>query len=432
LGAFEVERVYTQVDSKFGGQLSISPAHQILKSGVAMKLDRKVLLPSLSGLQYGYNTSVIAGASIFVTKTFSLSDFQAGILVSIAMIGLCLASFAGILSNIIGRKPSLILSAICMMVGGLLCFLAPHFISLLVGRFLVGLGCGIAIVVAPIYLTEVAPANVRGRILNLNQIGIAVGALIAYLCSYLFEDWRMLFGVAVFPALIQGVGLFFIEESCSRAQRSEASWKKLVLPSYRSRFNLVLGLSLFQALTGNAAVFFFAPSVFQSVGFSDPKSSLLATTLIGVVGLLAILFSFWAVDHLGRRFLLFLSLLGIALSLFCIFLFPSPMVTLIAVLFYVAFYFLGMGPIPPIVIGEISPVNVRGHVMSLMGGMGWMTNYFVTVSFLPLIDTLGTGGTFFIYAVFCIVGFGFLYVFLPETKMKSFEEIDHLFNQKRL
>jgi len=384
----------------------------------------------LSGFQYGYNTSVIAGALIFVTETFSLSDFQAGTLVAIAMIGLCLASFAGILSNAIGRKPSLILSTICFTVGGLICFLAPNFILLLGGRFLVGLGCGIAIVVAPIYLTEVAPANIRGRILNLNQIGIASGSLIAYLCSYLLEDWRILFGIAIFPALIQGVGLFFIEESCSHDQRSEASWKKLVVPSYRSRFNLVLGLSLFQALTGSAAVFFFAPSVFQSVGFSDSKSSLLATTLVGAIYLLAILFSFWTIDQLGRRFLLFASLLGMALSLFCIFLFPSPIITLIAILFYVAFYSVGMGPIPPLVIGEISPVNVRGHVMSLMGGIGWMTNYFITVSFLPLINTLGTGGTFFIYAVFCIVGFGIFYTFLPETKMKNLDEIDNLFKQK--
>ena len=347
-----------------------------------------------------------------------------------AMIGLCLASFTGILSNAIGRKLSLILSTICFTVGGLICFLAPNFILLLVGRFLVGLGCGIAIVVAPIYLTEVAPANVRGRILNLNQIGIAAGALIAYLCSYLFEDWRILFGVAIFPALIQGVGLFFIEESCSHDQRSEASWKKLVLPSYRSRFHLVLGLSFFQAFTGNAAVFFFAPSVFQSVGFSDPKSSLLATTFIGVIYLLAILLSFWAVDQLGRRFLLFTSLLGMALSLFCIFLFPSPTITLIAILFYVAFYSIGMGPIPPLVIGEISPVNVRGHVMSLMGSIGWMINYFISVSFLPLINILGIGGTFSIYAVFCIVGFGVFYILLPETKTKSLEEIDNLFKQK--
>ncbi|NNM43171.1 MAG: MFS transporter [Chlamydiae bacterium] len=396
-----------------------------------MKVDKNLIIPSLSGLQYGYNTAVIAGALLYLTKTFSLTALQEGFLVAMAMVGLCIAAFAGILSNVIGRKPSLLLSSGFFLIGELLCVWAPTFPILLVGRFLVGAGCGIAVVVSPIYLIEMAPAETRGAILNLNQIGIALGSLFAYICNYLFEDWRMMFGVAILPALIQGAGLFFVPESIDKAKRSEASWKRVIDPSYLPRFKVVLALSFFQALCGSAAVFFFAPSVFESVGFADPKSSLLATILIGLVYLCAILVSFWVIDRLGRRFLLFTSLWGMALTLFTIFLFPTPLVTLICLLFYIAFYSLGMGPVPPLVIGEISPVQVRGHVMSLMGMIGWSVNYFITLTFLPLVGYLTVGGTFLIYAGFCLIGFGFFYGSIPETKKKSLDEIDRLFKKSR-
>lgn len=402
-----------------------------------MKLDKKLLIPALSGLQYGYNTSIIAGALLFITTEFSLSPFREGILVASAMIGLCIASFAGILSNSIGRKASLFCGAVCFIAGALLCALTPSYHFLLIGRFLVGLGSGIAVVVAPIYLTEMALPENRGKILNLNQIGIAVGSLIAYSCNYLLSSWRVMFAIALIPALIQFAGLFFIKESQDKKRCSVASWKNVLDPSFRRRFKIILAISLFQALSGSAAVFFFAPRVFENAGFASADSSLLATILIGIVYLCAILFSFLAIDRLGRRPLLIASLSGMALSLLIISFFfwiHSPWantVTLVCLLTYIAAYSIGMGPVvPPMVIGEISTMQVRGHMMSLMGAIGWTTNYFISITFLPLIGALTLGGTLFIYAIFCLIGLLFSYLVIPETKQKTFEEIETLFKEK--
>lgn len=401
-----------------------------------MNFDKKLLIPSLSGFQYGFNTSIIAGALLFITTEFSLSPFREGLLVAIAMLGLCIASFAGILANRIGRKPSLFCGAACFILGAFLCAIAPNYHLLLIGRFLLGLGSGIAVVVAPIYLTEMAPPKNRGKILNLNQLGIATGALIAYCCNYLFDSWRWMFGVALIPALIQFIGLFFIEESRDEKSCATASWKKVLQPSFRKRFKISLALSLFQALAGSAAVFFFAPRVFESAGFTGTNSSLLATVLVGIVYLCAILFSFWAIDNLGRRFLILASLGGMALCLLIIsflFLIHSPwtnIITLISLLTYVGFYSVGMGPVPPLVIGEISSMQMRGHMMSLMGATGWITTYFISISFLPLMDSLTLGGALFIYAIFCLLGLLFSYFNIPETKKKTFEEIETLFKEK--
>jgi MFS family permease len=347
-----------------------------------------------------------------------------------------MASFSGILSNYIGRKNSLFLSAICFILGSFICACAPNYHLLLLGRFLAGLGSGIVVVVAPIYLVEVAPPESRGRILNLNQIGIASGSLCAYFFNYWLassQNWRLMFGLALIPALVQFAGLFSIKET--REKGLEASWKDVWERSFSRRLKMILALSFFQALSGSAAIFFFAPRVFESAGFASAESSLLATILVGVVYLAAIILSFWAIDRWGRRFLILSSLSGMALSLLAIafcFLIHSPWtewVTLVSVLFYIAFYSVGMGPVPPIVIGEISTCQVRGHVMSLMGAIGWVANYFITLSFLPLVTRLTLGGALFIYALFCIVGLGYFFIKIPETKKKTFEEIERLFKK---
>ncbi len=404
-----------------------------------MKLDRTIVVPSLGGLQYGYNTTIIAGAILFITPELLLTPFQEGILVAMALVGLCLASFAGILSNSIGRKKALLLSSIGFIAGPLLSALAPNYPLLLIGRFITGLGAGIAIVVCPLYLVEVAPPETRGRILNMNQIGIALGTLLAYGVSYLFastQNWRMMFAVALLPALIQFPALFFLPETRDKKQCSVASWKAVLSPSFRSRFLMILALALFQSLCGSSALFFFAPRVFENVGFASAENSLLATVFLGLIYLSAIVVSFYAIDRLGRRFLLLFSLAGMALSLLTIIFFlfidspASDAVTLISVLAYIAFYSLGAGPVPPMVTGEISTMQARGHVMSLMGASGWVTNYFVTLTFLPLMNALGLQGAFSIYVLFCLIGFTFFFLKLPETKQKTFAEIESLFSKK--
>ncbi len=399
-----------------------------------MKMTKKEIIPSLSGFQYGYNSSIIAGALFFVVSAFSLSSFQEGLMVGATMIGMCLASFSAILANYTGRKKVLFLSVFLFLIGCLSTALTSSFALLLFGRVLIGFGSGIAIVAAPLYLVEVAPTRDRGKFLNMNQIGIASGSLLAYGMGYILgfrQDWRLMFAIGLIPALFQLIGLFFIPESLTDKKLAASSWKKVFEKGFRSRLHLILLLILFQALSGSVAIFFFAPRVFEKAGFDDPQESLLATLIIGVVYLLAILISFWVVDKLGRRALLITSFFGMGLSLLSLALFSylefSNFLTLVFVLIYIAFFSLGVGPIPPLVIGEISPTAQRGHMLALMGSIGWFTNYLIALTFLPLTETISLNGTFLIYAALCLIGGAISYKFLPETKQKSFEEIESLF-----
>ncbi|MFI5334958.1 MAG: MFS transporter [Chlamydiales bacterium] len=403
-----------------------------------MKVDKSLLVPSLSGFQYGYNTSIIAGAILFITTAFALNPFQEGMVVGAAMIGICLASFSAILANYIGRKTTLFISVICFLTGTLISTFSPNYALLLVGRFIIGLGCGGAIVVAPTYLIEVAPPESRGGAANLNQVGIALGSLLAYLSSYLLSfssSWRWMFALALIPAVVQFFGLFSIKESVEKtAELASSSWKNLIERSYLSRFKIVLLLTFLQALSGANAIFFFAPTVFENVGFVGVESSLLSTVFIGVVYLLSILVSFSIVDKFGRRFLLLTSFAGMGSCLLAIALvgfFQPPWLdtlSITCILLYIAFFALGVGPIPPIVINEISPLKVRAHAMTLMGAMGWVINYLIAISFLPMMKALSIEGTFMIYAFFCLLALILFFFKLPETKQKSLGEIERLFN----
>ncbi|HSX25808.1 MAG TPA: MFS transporter [Chlamydiales bacterium] len=402
-----------------------------------MRITKNEIIPSLSGFQYGYNTSIIAGALLFIAAQFSLTRFQEGILVGVTMIGMCLASFSAILANYFGRKKVLFLSVLMFFGGCLGAALAPNFYLLLLGRLLVGFGAGIAIVAAPLYLVEIAPAESRGSVMNMNQVGLALGSLLAYLACYLlgfWGEWRVMFALGLIPALIQFVGLFFIPETLKKPQKEGSSWKNVLEPSFRSRFWIILGLICFQPLSGAGAIFFFAPRVFEKAGFADVSSFLLATVILGIVYLLAIFVSFVVVDRLGRRPLLIGSFLGMGVSLAVIAFFSyigSPwlnQVTITFVLTYIAFYSIGAGPIPPMVIGEVSPLQVRGHVMTLMGFFGWLINYLIALTFLPLMHFLSLSGVFLIYTCFCFIGMIYFYRKLPETKQKSFQEIEAMFS----
>lgn len=396
------------------------------------------MIPALSGLQYGYQTAVIAATLLFLDTSFQMSPFQEGLVATIAMIGLIAGSFSGILANHIGRKNSLFLSVFLFILGTLFCSLAPTIHFVLCGRLLVGFGAGIAILVAPIYLIEMSSPSYRGGLLNLNQIGIASGSLLAYVCSYLFastQNWRLMFGLALIPACLQCIGLFFIRESTDRSFLTESSWKELLKPIYRYRLLLSLSLPIIQSLSGYTAILLFAPTLFASAGFDNAQNAILATACIGTINFIMITASFWIVDRLGRRILLFTSLLGMGVSLFTIFLFSLfhsiylETATFICILFYFGFCALGTGPLPPMIVGEISPLKIRGHMMTLMGIFGWVSAYSLSLVFLPIMDTIGLGNLLVINAFFCLSGFLILYRFLPETKQKSLQEIEDLFKK---
>jgi len=408
-----------------------------------MKMNKNIAICSLSGLQYGYNTSIIAGALLFLTEAFSLTPFQEGWLVAIVFLGACVACSSGILSNYIGRRKTLALSVLFFLLGSLLSTCAPSYLYLFLGRLCTGIGAGIAITVSPLYLVEMSPKETRGSIVNVNQVAIAIGALLAPLSAYLCVDtqnWRLLFGMSALPALIQGIGLFFIPESKDLADKKTSSetgsWKAFFASNFRSRFYLIFALCAVQSFIGANAISYFAPRVFEQGGFTTNAGALLGTVLLGIVYFVAMFISFKTIDRFGRRQLLFLSLGGMALSLltvaFTLWLdLPyANTITLLSIMLYTGCYALGMGPIPSLITSEITPQVQRGHALTFLGIAGWLVGYVVSLTFLPLMDVLSLSGLFTLYALFGIGGFAFFYKALPETKQKSLEEIEQLLQEK--
>ncbi len=400
-------------------------------------MKRAIVISAFSGLQFGYNTTVIAGALLLLTNAFSLSPLQQGIIASMTLFGaLCTSLFAGTLADRMGRKNSIGLSVLLFTVGCALSAWATSYEQLLVGRLLIGFGAGIATIVAPLYIIEIAPAELRGAANNLYQMGIALGALFAYLSNYFLAEeelWRLMFGLGMLPGVIQGFGLFFIPESGVRRE-TRATWSALFEPTYRRRLLLGGALIGVQSLSGSNAVLYFAPKLLQSTG---AHGVLFATLCLGVIYAVSTLISASIIDRWGRRFLLFCSLFGMLASLLAVVfasLFHAPFldkITPFSLSLYIGAYAIGLGPVPQLVIGEISPPDVRAAALGITGFLGWVTNYLVVLTVAPMLHLLTLGGTFCLYSLFCLLGVIVVWSYLPETKQKSLEEIDRLFNGGR-
>jgi SP family sugar:H+ symporter-like MFS transporter len=408
-----------------------------------MLLNKKTIVTSLSGFQYGYNTSIIAAAILFLKTSFSLTPIEQGWVASTVLLGAFFSSFfTGTLANLLGRKWTNFLGTLFFLFGVGLSTVAPNYPLLLTGRFIVGIAGAIAIIVPPIYLIETAIPKERGAAANFNQIGIALGSLIAYLSGYFLSNlgsWRLMFVLGLIPGIAQIVGLFFIPESPfrdeARIQEGNGSWKSLFEPSNRPRFFLGLLLCAFQSLIGAPAIFYFTPTLFESAGI-EATEALLTTVFIGTTYLAGILASLLTIDSWGRRKLTLLSAGGMSFSLALIaFLFyiGSPWLSLVmipGILLFIFCYAIGLGPVPPVVIGEITPTRLRGDAMALTGLFGLLMNTLVTLTCPVLLNTLGLGNTLAIYASLGIVGLIIFFKKLPETKGKSIVEIANLFKKR--
>jgi MFS transporter, SP family, galactose:H+ symporter len=397
-----------------------------------------VLFGTLGGFLFGYNTSIIAGALPFLKQSFNLSAFREGFIVSIALIGALLGSLiAGNLADRFGRKMATLMTAVVFIVGIWVTAQARSIDELLIGRFITGAGVGLSSVLAPLYLSEMSPTEFRGAIVSGNQFAIAIGILVAYAINYAFAAqgaWRYMFGLGMIPAIIQFFGFLALPETeqwkLSRGKKEKKkSWKSFLEP--KPRYLLAVGviLSAFQQITGVNAVIYFAPQIFLFAGFSKVTVSILATMGLGVINVLATLLSVWLMDRAGRRKLLLIGLVGMVVSLvilataFITSMKAIDQIAIISLLGYIAFFAIGLGPVTWVILAEIYPLEIRGRAMAIACFVNWMCNTLVSLTFLDLVISLGTGGTFFLYAAFGVVGWWFVFRYIPETKGKSFEQI---------
>ncbi|MBS0586052.1 MAG: sugar porter family MFS transporter [Verrucomicrobia bacterium] len=432
------------------------------------------LIAAISAFLFGYHTAIISGALLLITEELSLSIFQQEVVVSILLLGCIVgALWGGVLADQMGRKKTLVFTLGLYLVGTLLLFLTRDFLMLLAGRVIGGVAIGIASAVVPVYIAEMSPTEKRGMMVSLNQLMITIGIFISYVVAYLYLDakeWRLMFAVALLPIALQAVGLFFIPETpaflLSQGKKQKAGeilkriWgkadkghlvemedkmdhpRKVTLssifgPKMRAACLVGIGISVVQQITGINTVIYYAPHIFAHAGFSSHNMDLLATLCLGAIMVVMTFVGLCYIDKVGRRTLAIsgLSVMTIALAVMATFLlFNSPIqapITIISLLIYIAAFSIGLGVVAWPLISEIFPLGIRGRAVGVATFANWATNYLVSATFLTLIEIFGLGGTYILYTAISLLCIYFLWKKIPETKGKTFEEIQKFWQKKR-
>jgi len=423
---------------------------------------------ALGGLLFGFDTGVISGAIHFIKIEFNLNAYQEGFAVSNLMIACVVgALLAGPIADWTGRKKVLILCAVLFTVSAILSALPRSFTELVIARFIGGMGVGMASVVSPMYIAEISPAKIRGRLVALNQLAIVVGILLSYFSNWVLVDtginnWRYMLVAEILPAITFLVGLFFIPESprwltkeglekealdvlnvvagaanadheLQEVKKSLAekrtSLKELLHPSLRRVLIVGILFSLFAHITGIDTIIYYGPIIFLESGFKT-DSALLASVMIGITNLIFTFVGMAMVDKAGRKFLLLVGLAGMGISMMLVgFCMQSDIIsakwTLLWIMTYIASFAMSIGVVIWVYLSEIYPTRVRGQALSVATMVLWLGNVILTQLFPVMMERFG-GGTFYIFSFICLLAFIFTWTMVKETKGVSLEEIEEM------
>jgi MFS transporter, SP family, arabinose:H+ symporter len=435
-----------------------------------MKMTRYLLKSTitgaLGGLLFGFDTAVIAGTISQLTVVYSLTPFTLGLTVSIGLVGTVVGAMsAGVVGQRIGGREALRILAVLYTISALGCALAWNWPALMVFRFIGGLGVGGSSVVGPVYIAELAPAKWRGRLVGMFQINIVVGILLAYLSNYLISlahlgasQWRWQLGVAAIPSVLFLIMLYGIPRS-SRwlvtknktdealdvlnmmgSPDSEAELREIMdsihlergmaaeplfKRNYRLPIFLAVSIGMFNQLSGINAILYYSNYIFAAAGFSQ-LSSALQTVLIGVMNLVATLLGMSLIDKLGRKTLLLVGSLGMALCLSgvaAIFFTHSHLNALVWLLVaYIFFFAISQGAVIWVYIAEVFPNRVRDKGQSLGSSSHWVMNALISFIF-PILAKSSGGTPFAFFAAMMILQFVVVLLIYPETKGISLEQL---------
>lgn len=434
------------------------------------------------GLLIGLNIGVISGALVLITPQWHLSSFEQGLLVSSVSAGLLVGQLlAGRAADLFGRRYLLLSTAALYVAGAFACALA-HSLPVLTGaRFVVGVTMGVTAVANAMYLSEIAPTAIRGKLLTLNQLCLCLGLLLAYLAAVVFESaehgWRYMFGVMALPAAVYGCCLLFLPESprwllsrgargaCARMlarmgekdveqtmaslqgdeeEPGEGGLRQLFAPWLVRPVLLGVLLMFLSVFTGFDALVFYAPTIFKGAGFASNTASFMATFGLGMVNLAMTAVSMGTVDRSGRKTLLLVGMAVMVLALGTAGM--SALFTgtgqaqggwavwllLGALCLFVGAFALSLGPVTGVVVSEIYPQRVRGTALGLVYAANSLFTFVFTLGFPTLLQTLGYPLTFWLFSATGVVGGLLCWKFLPETKGLSLEEIERYWKQGRL
>jgi len=436
------------------------------------------LVAALGGLLFGYDTGVINGAIGPLKAHFALDANWEGWATGCALVGCAIgAAMAGVISDWLGRKKVLIFCAVLFFISAVGTAVPRDITTFIIFRIIGGLGVGAASMSSPMYIAEITPARIRGRMVSINQFAIVTGFLVVYFVNYFIAlqgdevwnqqfGWRWMFGSEALPALLLLVLLLFVPESprwLTKQNRGDealailcrvdgaeyaitelaeikdaiaqesGSLRQLLRPGMKIVLVIGVVLAILQQVTGINVFLYFGTEIFKKMG-SETSAALLQTVVVGTVNLTFTIIAIWTVDRLGRKPLMMIGSIGMGISLLAMglsaYLQKTSIWVLLFILGYIACFALSVGPVTWVILSEIFPTRIRGRAMAIATVCLWLANYLVSQTF-PMMDenawllkTFHRAFPFWLYGIFCIVLLTFVWLFVPETKGKTLEEIE--------
>jgi SP family galactose:H+ symporter-like MFS transporter len=403
------------------------------------------LSATLGGFMFGYELAVISGALLFLRDDFALNGFEQGALVSIVPLGAMAGGLlGGRIADRLGRRRTLILVATLFVVATVVAVTAPGYGVLLAARGLTGVAVGAASSTVPLYLSEMAPPEMRGRFVGLNQLTITAGVVAAYLVGFALSgsgSWRGMFAVGLVPAILMLAGMLRAPETPTwleaharggypdRQGGRALRLRELLRSAAAPALLIAVALAAMQQFTGINAVIPYSSTIMEQAGLTA-SNSLLSSVLIGLANFGAAVVSLRLVDRRGRRPLLLasaagagaaLALLGLTLGLSLSG--AGAWLPLVFLLVYITSFGIGLGPIFWVLIAEIFPPEARAAGAGVATAVNWLSSFVVGLIFVPLSDAIGPGPMFWAFAAVCVVTVVFVRRYVPETKGRPSTEI---------
>lgn len=424
------------------------------------------LIAACSGLLFGFDTGIIADTQWQLSRQFLFTHWQWSLIVSSMVLGAFVGAISsGCITEHYGRRSVLKVTAVLFVIVTLITANTHHFISLFSGLFLLGISIGISAYCAPLFIAEIAEYQKRGQMVLLNNVAITGGEALAFLTGYLLQDisdnsWRWMFLLGILPAMFLWCGLQYVPESPRwlikhkrekealkilkkiRGSTSDAVLRefqsiKRSLPSkasenlfakpYRKQVGIGTTLGILQQTCGIKVIMYYGPFLFKHSGFNESQA-LFATFIMGALNTLCTVFAMLMVDQWGRKNLLMLGLMVCACALFGLASFDpqtgwNPWLSFASLFIYTMAFAIGLGSMFWLLISELYPLAIRAKAMSFTSSIQWLANFSVSLSFLPLYDSIGRKATFLLLCFSCVISVLFSYFYVPETKGLQLEEI---------
>ena len=448
------------------------------------------VVAAIGGILFGYDTAVISGTTSIVKNQFQLTDMMEGWYVGCALIGsICGVLVAGSLSDYLGRKLTMLISAALFSISAIGCAVCGSFDGLVAFRIIGGVGIGIVSIVSPIYISEVSPAKIRGTLVSLYQLAVTIGFLLAYLMNWVIdangslsvagnlwtnmwncEMWRGMLGSETLPALLFFIIIFFIPESpkwlivngkidkasrvlnkiyasqaevqeeidvtCkSLAGENKGKWSDLLKPGILVAVIAGSAIAILGQFMGVNAVLYYGPKIFSDAGFDNPMFS---TVLVGVVNMVTTILAVFIIDRVGRKQLIYWGVSGMIICLLAIgtYFAWGPALGLgnaFMLTFFLAYVFccaISISAIVFVLLSEMYPNSVRGRAMSIAGFALWIGTYLIG-QLTPVLLGWSQAGTFFIFAACCVPYMLIMWKVVPETTGKTLEEIEAYWTNRK-